>query len=204
MLKKLLFWGLFCFALTASAENTGDGYEVLTPAQPVQNPAKIEVMEFFWYGCPHCYHLEPAVQEWLKSKPENVEFIRQPAIFSELWGKHAKIYYTAEALGIVDKVHKPIFDAIQNKNPKLDTEEEIAKFFASYGVKDEDFRNAFNSFAVDAKLRQAGGMGKRYNITGVPTIIVNGKYRVTAQSAKTQENMLPVTDKLIQMESQAK
>jgi thiol:disulfide interchange protein DsbA len=201
MLKKIAFLALFCLTGLARAEG---GYETLSPAQPVQNPDKIEVIEFFWYGCPHCYSLEPSVAAWLKTKPANVEFIRQPAVFSDLWGKHAKAFFTAEALGVGEKVHADFFDAIQNKKQKLTSEDELAKFFVAHGVKDEDFRAAYNSFMVDAKMRQAETMGPRYGITGVPAIIVNGKYRVTATTAKSQENMIAVTNQLIQQESQPK
>ena len=201
MLKKIAFLVLLCFVSLANAEG---GYETLAPAQPVQNPDKIEVIEFFWYGCPHCYSLEPAMAAWLKTKPANVEFIRQPAIFSELWGKHAKAFFTAEALGVLEKVHADFFDAVQNKKQKLITEDELGKFFADHGVKEAEFHNAYNSFAVDAKMRQAEAMGARYGITGVPALIINGKYRVTGPSAKSQENMLTVTNQLIQQESQGK
>jgi len=200
MLKKIAFLGLFCFAALAKAEG---GYETVSPTQPVQNPAKVEVIEFFWYGCPHCYSLEPAMQAWVKNKPANVEFIRQPAVFSELWGKHAKAFFTAEALGVSEKTHADFFDAIQNKKQKLTSEDDLAKFFAAHGVKDEDFRAAYNSFIVDAKMRQAETMGARYGITGVPALIVNGKYRVTATTAKSQDNMLNVTNELIQQETQS-
>lgn len=202
MLKKIAFLGLFCLSAWARAEG---GYETLTPAQPVQNPDKIEVIEFFWYGCPHCYHLEPAMNAWLKTKPANVEFIRQPAVFSELWGKHAKAFFVAEALGVQEKVHADLFNVIQQDAKKnLTTEADLAKFFVAHGVKEEDFHNAYNSFMVDAKMRQAETMGARYGITGVPALIVNGKYRVTGQTAKSQENMLTVTNQLIQQESQGK
>jgi thiol:disulfide interchange protein DsbA len=201
MLKKIAFLALFCLTGLARAEG---GYEAVTPAQPVQNPDKIEVIEFFWYGCPHCYSLEPSMVAWLKTKPANVEFIRQPAVFSDLWGKHAKAFFTAEALGVSEKVHADFFDAIQNKKQKLTSEDELGKFFAAHGVKDADFRAAYNSFMVDAKMRQAETMGARYGISGVPAIIVNGKYRVTATTAKSQENMIAVTNQLIQQESPAK
>ena len=201
MLKKFVFMALLFGSIAAYADG---GYEIMAPAQPVQNADKIEVIEFFWYGCPHCYHFEPAVAAWLKTKPSNVEFKRQPAIFSELWGKHAKVFFTAEALGVGEKVHADLFDAVQNKKLKLSTEEEVGKFFAEHGVKPEDFNAAYNSFAVDAKMRQAEAMGARYGVTGVPTLIVNGKYRVTGPSAKSQDNMLPVANELIKLESQAK
>lgn len=198
MLKKIALIGLICFSALVKAES---GYEVISPAQPVQNPDKIEVIEFFWYGCPHCYSLEPAMQAWLKTKPANVEFIRQPAVFSDVWGKHAKAYYVAEALDVVEKVHADFFDAIQNKKQKLLTEDDLAKFFAAHGVKDEDFRAAYSSFLVDSKMRQAEAVAGRYGITGVPALIVNGKYKVTASTAKSQENMINVTNQLIQQES---
>ena len=201
MLKKIAFLALFCFTSLVNAEG---GYETLSPAQPVQNPDKVEVIEFFWYGCPHCYSLEPSMVAWLKTKPANVEFIRQPAVFSDLWGKHAKAFFTAEALGVSDKVHADFFDAIQNKKQKLTSEDDLAKFFAAHGVKDEDFRAAYSSFLVDAKMRQAETMAARYGITGVPAIIVNGKYRVTATTAKSQENMINITNQLIEQESSAK
>ncbi|MCQ8104512.1 thiol:disulfide interchange protein DsbA/DsbL [Methylomonas sp. SURF-2] len=201
MLKKIAFLALFCLAGLVRAEG---GYETLSPAQPVQNPDKVEVIEFFWYGCPHCYSLEPSMVEWLKTKPANVEFIRQPAVFSDLWGKHAKAFFTAEALGVTEKVHADFFDAIQNKKQKLTSEDDLAKFFAAHGIKDEDFRAAYNSFMVDAKMRQAETMGARYGISGVPAIVVNGKYRVTASTAKSQDNMIAVTNQLIQRESTAK
>lgn len=201
MLKIIALLGLLSFSSLASAEG---GYDPVSPAQPVQNTDKVEVIEFFWYGCPHCYSLEPAMVEWLKTKPANVEFIRQPAVFSDLWGKHAKAYYTAEALGVLDKVHADLFDAIQNKKQKLTDENDLAKFFAEHGVKDEDFRAAYNSFLVDAKLRQAESIGPRYGITGVPALVVNGKYKVTAQSAKSQANMLTVVNQLITRESPKK
>lgn len=201
MLKKIAFLTLFCLAGLVRAEG---GYEPVSPAQPVQNPDKIEVIEFFWYGCPHCYSLEPSMAAWLKTKPANVEFIRQPAIFSDLWGKHAKAFFTAEALGVGEKVHADFFDAIQNKKQKLTSEDDLAKFFAAHGVKDEDFRAAYSSFLVDAKMRQAETMAARYGITGVPAIVVNGKYRVTATTAKSQENIVNVTNQLIQQESQSK
>ena len=201
MLKKLIFLFLFSYATLSLAEPLG--YETLSPAQPTQNQDKIEVIEFFWYGCPHCYTLEPAMEKWLKTKPDNVEFIRQPAVFSALWGKHAKAYFVAEALGVVDKVHADLFDAIQNKQ-KLTSEDQLAKFFVAHGVDETEFRNTYNSFLIDAKLRQAKAMAPRYGITGVPAIIINGKYKTSGPLAKSQANMIEVMNRLIQQESQTK
>ncbi|MEQ1619838.1 MAG: thiol:disulfide interchange protein DsbA/DsbL [Methylococcales bacterium] len=198
-IAPVLFTFLVSFASIASAESLG--YETISPAQPTSNPDKVEVIEFFWYGCPHCYSFEPVLEKWVKALPKNVEFIRQPAVFSDLWGKHAKAYYTAEALGVVDKIHADFFDALQEKKLKLETEDQLAKFFAEHGVKDSDFRTTFNSFLVDAKIRQATGMAARYGVTGVPAIIINGKFRTNGTLAGSHEKMIEVMDKLIKQES---
>lgn len=203
MLKNKNWVGFFIlvFAAVGLANAQSPGYEVLVNPQPTQNPDKVEVIEFFWYGCPHCYHLEPDMNKWLKTKPDNVEFIRQPAIFNSLWEKHAKAYFTAEALGVVDKVHADFFDAVQNKKQKMATEDELLKFFSEHGVSEADFRNAYNSFPVDYKVRQAKTMAARYGVNGVPALIINGKYRTSGSLAKTQQNMIDVLNRLIEKES---
>lgn len=205
MYKKIIASALFTLMLSFTSIINAEtlGYEAVTPAQPTKNTDKIEVIEFFWYGCPHCYSFEPFLSKWAKTLPKNVEFIRQPAVFSELWGKHAKAYFTAEALGVVDKVHSDLFDAVQAKQ-SLETEDELAKFFAAHGVKESDFRTNYNSFLVDAKMRQAKTMAARYGVNGVPAIIINGKYRTNATLAGSQEKMIDVINQLIKQESSAK
>ncbi|MGR9052646.1 MAG: thiol:disulfide interchange protein DsbA/DsbL [Gammaproteobacteria bacterium] len=192
------------YVVKAESEPEPLGYENLTPPQPTLDPDKVEVIEFFWYGCPHCYHFEPDLAKWLEKLPENVQFVRQPAIFNSLWEMHAKAYFTAEALGIIDKVHADFFDAIQNKRKKLATEEELLKFFTEHGVSESDFHDAYNSFLVDTKVRQAKTMAPRYGVTGVPAIIINGKYKTNGPLAKSQENMINVMNQLIERESSSK
>jgi thiol:disulfide interchange protein DsbA len=177
------------------------GYEMVEPPQPTADPTKVEVLEFFWYGCPHCYHLEPDLTAWLKKKPATVEFIRQPAIFNERWGAHAKAYFTAEALGIVEKVHSDLYEAIQNQNRKLETEDELAVFFKEHGVAEDEFRKAYKSFAVDTKMRQAATMAQRYGITGTPAVVINGKYRTSGSLAKSFPHMIEIMNELIKQES---
>ncbi len=202
MFKKAFLLFILVFAASSYAQEAG--YQEIKPPQPVQNPDKIEVMEFFWYGCPHCYSLEPELEHWLKTLPDDVVFIRQPAIFSDLWGKHAKAYYVAEALGVVNKVHADFFDAIQNKKQKLTSEDDLAEFFMSHGVEEKAFRDAYNSFLVDARVRQAKAMPPRYGITGVPALIVNGKYKTNGSLAKSQKNMISVINELIEKERAAR
>ncbi len=206
MLKKITQTGLFILLMSCSAllRAEGPGYQTLSSPQPTQHPDKVEVIEFFWYGCPHCYSFEPELSKWLKTLPKNVEFIRQPAVFNETWGKHAKAYFVAEALGVVDKVHADFFDAIQTKKEKLETEEQLAKFFTAHGVDEAQFHETFNAFAIDAKMRQAPAIAARYGITGVPTVIINGKYVTSGPLAGSHEKMLEVMDELIKKESAAK
>ncbi|MCX7106512.1 MAG: thiol:disulfide interchange protein DsbA/DsbL [Methylococcales bacterium] len=207
MLKKIAQTSLLILLFSSSfllKAEPAVGYEILSPAQPTQNPDKIEVIEFFWYGCPHCYAFEPLLEKWSKTLPKNVEFIRQPAAFNELWSKHAKAYYTAEALGIVDKVNSDLFDAIQNKKESLDTEESLAKFFAAHGVNEAQFKEAYNSFGVDSQMREAPLLAAKYGITGVPAIIINGKYKTNGTLAGSHEKMIEVMNMLIKQESTAK
>ncbi len=210
MLKKFTRTSLFALSMAiASTFNPAQaaepvGYELVSPAQPTHDVNKVEVIEFFWYGCPHCFDFEPTLAKWVKNLPKNVEFIRQPAVFSDLWGKHAKAYYTAEALGVVDKVHQDFFDTIQIKKEHLETEEQLAKFFTAHGVAEADFKKAYNSFPVDMKVRQAGATAAKYAISGVPAIVINGKYKTSGPLAGSHEKMIEIMDKLIAQESGAK
>jgi len=202
MLKNIIKAGLLSLLVLSSASfAAGKGYKDLAAIQPTQDPSKVEVIEFFWYGCPHCYQFEPALEKWRANLPDNVTFIRQPAVFSAVWAKHAKAYYTAEVLGVVDKVHADFFHAIQVEKQKLTSEDDLAKFFVAHGVDEATFHDAYNSFIVDTKMRQAKTMGPRYGITGVPAIVVNGKYLVNGKTAGSHGGMIKVMNELIAQES---
>ena len=179
----------------------GQQYARLSTPQPTSTGDKIEVVEMFWYGCPHCYHLEPYVKRWLKTKPANVEFVRIPAVLSPRWLILGQAYYTAEALGVVDQLHEAIFDDIHGKRMRLDDEESIMAVFKEHGVSEADFKSAFNSFAVQAKLRRAKELAMRYDIDGVPTLIINGKYRTSGAQAGSSAAVFKVVDYLIGLES---
>ena len=201
MLKNIIKAGLLSLLVFSSAAYAAKGYKDLAAVQPTQDPTKVEVIEFFWYGCPHCYQVEPALVKWRASMPDNVTFIRQPAVFSKVWAKHAKAYFTAEVLGVVDKVHADFFRAIQVNKQQLTSEADLAKFFVAHGVDEAAFHDAYNSFIVDTKMRQAKTMGPRYGITGVPAIVVNGKYLVNGKTAGSHEGMIKVMNELITQES---
>ena len=143
---------------------------------PTSAPDKIEVVELFWYGCPHCYELEPTAREWLKRKPEQVAFVRIPVSFGPTWEAGARAFYAAEELGVQEKMHQPLFDAMHQKsNP---SEDELVAIFAAQGVDPAAFRKAYSSFQTETQLRRGNQLAQRYNARGVPMLVVNGKYEV--------------------------
>ena len=201
--RGFLWLILVLYVQFLSAEPTIEkGYEKVRPVQPIEVAGKVEVVEFFWYGCPHCFSFEPVLNEWLKNQTDQVNFIRVPAVFSKRWGRHAKAFFTAQALGVSEQLHADFFNAIQVKKQRLETEDQLVDFFVAHGIDEQDFRNAYHSFLVDAKMRQAQSMGPRYGVTSVPTIIINGKYRTNASIAGGQGSMLTVMDQLIATEIQ--
>lgn len=210
-MTRSLIWVLMVFVFGAApsmAEEYTENmhYELVTPPQPTSVADKVEVVELFWYGCPHCYQFEPTLQKWIKAKPANVAFVRVPGIFRPEWSVLARAYYTAEALGVLDKVHDPIFGAVHELKRPLQSEDQIAAFFAEQGVKEEDFRKTFRSFAIETKVRRAQELSQRYGAKGVPTMIVNGKYRVSAglPGVQTHANTVKIVDALIQREASGK
>lgn len=163
----------------------GIHYKRVVPAQPTNAPAgQIEVVEVFWYGCPHCYHLDPLVESWRnKTKPAFVQFRRVPAVWSNVHKLHARVFYTAELLGKLDDLHVKAFRAIHAEANMLDTPEKIQAFFVANGVSEADFKRTFSSFAVENKLRQAEVFGRAYRIDAVPMFTINGKFVTGAGDA---------------------
>lgn len=178
-------------------------YERIQPPQPTSSPGKVEVVEVFWYGCPHCFDFEPLLSKWVSQKSESVDFQRLPAIFRKGWEPHARAYYTAELLGVVDRIHQPLFEAMHVHGKKVGTKQELMDFFVKHGVSKERFLETYDSFAVDSMVQRAKVMQQRYGITGVPAMVVNGKYRTSGSDAGGLENVLRVVDYLIAQERQA-
>lgn len=179
-------------------------YTQIRQAHPTSSPEQIEVIEFFWYGCPHCFKLEPYVQRWLETKPKDVKFVRIPGILNKTWAIHARAYYTAEILGVVDKTHEAMFEAIHVKNQPLDTERAIKDLYVKQGVSPKDFDRTFRSFAIESKVRRASNLMARMGINGVPGLVINGKYRTDASKAGGNKNIFKVVDYVVEQERQAK
>ena len=188
----------------ASAEpayTEGQHYERITPEVTTHADGKIEVVEVFWYGCHHCFAFEPFVKKWNQSLPDNVSFRRVPGVFAENWKPHARAFYTAQALGVMDKIHGPLFEAIHEQKKKISDAESLERFFVAHGVAEADFREAYNSFSVDTKTRQATAGSKEYGITGVPSMIVDGRFRTSARLSGGYEELLKVVDFLVDKQS---
>jgi protein dithiol oxidoreductase (disulfide-forming) len=200
MKKIIRYISLTFFLLLGSQAYAEDGYNVISPAQPTQTGDKIEVLEIFWYACPHCYDFEPHVKEWLASKPEDVTFRRMPGIFRKSWIPHAKAFFTAEKMGVLDKIHTPLFNAIHRDKKKIHNDKAIMKFFVNQGVDKGEFIKIYESEEIDTKAKQAFVMGQRYKVTGVPAIVVNGKYMVSGTTAGSFENVLKITNALVDKE----
>lgn len=200
MWKMTLSYLLLCLGLVSSLASAdySEGVEyIAVPQQPVETGAKIEVREFFWYGCPHCFHLEPVLHEWRKTMSPKAAFVRTPAVFRDTWEAHARAYYAYEALGISDKISMPMFSAIHDKNRPLDNEKSITAFAVEQGIDEKRFRDAYNSFSMASSLKHGVELQQRYNISSVPTMVVDGKYITNASLAHGQEELMKVLDFLI-------
>jgi thiol:disulfide interchange protein DsbA len=181
----------------------GKHYRVLSPSQPTSAaPGKVEVVEVFWYGCPHCYALEPFITAWLKAAPSYIEFVRMPGTFNPAYRSHARFYYALQALGAAERLQAAIFNEIHVKKNTLLGNDDNASFklqqaFArANGVNEKDFAQAYESFAVQTRLQQADDLLVRYRVEGVPLFVVNGKYATDVGMADGQANLISLINDL--------
>ena len=202
-LSTLFLLSIVAVSAQAKSYEEGKEYNKLNTALATQTGDKIEVLEFFWYGCPHCFHLEPALEKWLKNKPDNVHFIRVPAPLNPSWMVHTKTYYALELMGVGEKYHQDLFTAIHTQRKRIFDQDSIADFLKDLGVDMDAFNNAYKSFAVEMRTRKAMQLGKDYQLRGVPMLTVNGKYVISADSAGSYDGMINVTKFLIEKEAKA-
>ena len=193
------------FGLQAQEADWQEGrhYVELTNPVPTGSDDKIEVAEIFWYGCPHCYTFKPLIEEWEDNAAEDVHFELIPAALGRSWEPHARAYYTVEALDKLDETHDALFDALARDRRQLETAEALADYLSEYGVDKDEFIKTFNSFGVNAKMQQSQAKIRGARITGTPTMLVNGKYTVSASMTGSHENMIKVVDYLVEKERTA-
>ena len=197
-LRKLLAFAAAAFALTAggaSAQNAE--YGLLSPPQPTE-AGKIEVVEFFWYGCPHCARLEPFIQKWVAGLPKDVVFKRMHALPGNSWIEHATLFYTLESMGLLDKLHGKVFDAIHSESQNLVLKPARDAFLTKNGVDLAKYAEVEKSFAVQTKINNARQKTAAYKVDGVPMLFVNGKYVTSNTHAKGDTaRIMVIVDQLV-------
>ncbi|MBN2646840.1 MAG: thiol:disulfide interchange protein DsbA/DsbL [Thiotrichales bacterium] len=200
-LSSIGLTGLALIAPNAWAKialEAGVHYKLL--AKPVAiAPAKKKVVEVFGYSCPHCYHLEPSLHEWLKQKPQEVSFERMPVVFNNPnWIFMARAFFTAQELGILEASHNAFFDALHRDKKPLFTLEALADFYSQFGVDKKQFTDTYQGFSVDQQIRKAAKLTQEYQVEGVPAVIVNGKFLTDVPMAGSREDLWQTVDQLLQ------
>ena len=175
----------------------GRDYVAIEPALPTDDPAKIEVIEFFSYACPHCGDLNPYVSKWAAKLPADVSFRRVPVSFSPFYQLMARLYYSLEAIGQVQRLDDAVFNAIHEKGLKLIDDKSILDWVTARGIDAKTFSDAYNSFGVMSKIKRADQLAQSSKIRGVPAMVVDGRYLVVAQDIKSHADLLALTDKVI-------
>ncbi len=199
--KRLFtFFALLCLSGLVGAQSAkieeGFDYRILPIAQPVETKGKVEVIEFFWYGCPHCYDFEPELSAWVKRQPKDVTFRRVPVAFRDDFMPHSQLFYALEAMGKGDALNEKVMYAMHKENKRLLTESEIADWAASQGLDRNTFLATYRSFAVVSKARVAKQLTEAYRIDGVPTIVMQGRYVTSPSIADTKAKAIAVMDYL--------
>lgn len=189
-------WPLAGRAQRAPVEGTD--YRIVSPPQPVDSGSKIEVLEFFQYGCPHCYAFNPELEGWRKKLPADVEYRRLPVNWDNATLNHTKLYYALEALNRVDDLHEKVFAAIHVQKKRLLDANEIADFIAASGIERKQWQDVFNSFAVNARANKAMQTWRAYRIDGTPAVAVDGKFVTAPSMVGSRSGTLAVMDFLIQ------
>ena len=205
LMSVVLLWIVAGLAMAQAQQapyKEGVHYVKLAAPATTQDADKTEVAELFWYGCGHCFSLEPIISEWKKTLPQDAYFRPVPAFFGGVWNTHGQLYYTLESMNKLEDTHQAVFQAIHNEKKRLATQEEIIEFLEPYGIDEKAFERAWSSMGVRAKMAQAERLSKAYRATGVPTLVVNGKYRIEAAMVGGFEEMLKVAEYLVEQERQ--
>lgn len=201
---KVLKFSLMCCLLVfasgalATAPTLNKDYLLVTPPQPIETGNKIEVIEFFYYGCSHCYDLEPYLKKWMGVAPKDVAFRRIPAVFRDDWAPLTKTFYTLEALGELNRLHGDVFEAIHVKQINLNNEQTLFDWMEQHGVNRKKFADTYNSFSVNSRVEFAKKLTKAYGVQGTPSLVVDGKYLTGPGLTGSHESAMQVLDQLIE------
>ncbi len=179
------------------------GFETIDPPQNTATPDKVEVLEFFWLGCPHCYAFEPTIEAWEKDKPSYVHFVREAPPLNPAWESHSRAFYAAQLLGHEDEFVHAMFEAIHKERKPMRKPKDIAKLAETLGMDKDKFIKTMSSFAVEGKLKRASQLAKNAGISGVPAVIINGKYRTSASISGGYDGMIDTINQQSEVEKEA-
>ncbi len=189
--------GLSTSALRSVQAQALQGYQMISPALTTRNSDKIEVLEYFWFGCPHCFAFEPSINGWKANKPDYVDFVREAPPLNPAWEPHSRSFYAAEIMGVTDQFFDSMFNGIHVDRRSLRHPDAIAKFAGELGIDRQKFRKTMDSFAVNTRMNQAMQLARASGIRGVPSIVINGKYLTGGSLAGSHEGILRVIDERV-------
>ena len=208
MLKRILSIIVIGFGLMLNQVCFADGfqegahYETLAKPVVTFDPEKVEVLELFWYGCPHCDSLDPALKAWVQKLPGDVNFVRMPVVFGRSWEMHARMFWVAKNLGLLDTVHEPLFNAIHREGQRLQRVDDVVAFFERYGADPAVVKRELSGFATESALRLADARVRAYGIQGVPALVVNGQFVTGVSQAGGEDRLFELLDQLIEKSRQ--
>lgn len=197
-----------CFATilnqASALEEFQDGVHYETLEKPVlsDDPSKIEVLELFWYGCPHCDDLDPSLKVWVSKLPSDVSFSRLPVVFGKSWEMHARMFWAAKNLNVLETVHQSLFNALHRESQKLQSESDVVAFFERFGLDPEVVRRELYSFSTENALRLSDARARAYGIRGVPALVVNGRYVTGVSQAGGEQKLFKLLNQLLEISRQ--
>ena len=191
---------LLVFLTLSTAAVAAGGYEVLKNPKKRADTERVEVLEYFWFGCPLCFAFEPTINDWAASKPDYVDFVREAPPLNPAWAPHSKAFYASQVLGVQEEFFEPFFNAIHKDKKRLTSPKAIAKFAGTLGIEEEKFLKTMNSFAVDAKIRRAMDLARAAGINSVPSVVINGKYKTSGSLAGSNDRVIEVINELAEKE----
>lgn len=197
---KIKYFFLAAFIILITSPNVFAQKYVQISTEKQQESKSIIIYEFFWYGCPHCYNLEPTMERIEADLDKDTKIVKLPVALRDSWIPHAKLYYALQQMGKIDEVHNLIFEEIHLEDNRLNTEQQMVDFLGKHGIDTNKFMEKYNSFGTEARIKKASNLAKKYQINSVPTIIVNGKYLTSGSYVSSYDELYSVINLLIERE----
>ena len=208
MFKRILSTMVIGLSLMLNQACAADGfqegvhYQTLSKPVVTSDSSKVEVLELFWYGCPHCDSLDPALKAWVQKLPSDVNFVRMPVVFGRSWEMHARMFWVAKNLGLLETIHEPLFNAIHREGQRLQRVDEVIAFFERFGADPAVVKRELDGFATESALRLADARVRAYGIQGVPALVVNGRYVTGVSQAGGESQLFALLSELIETSRQ--